>query len=70
MAIKHSVGQHTRKMLATHHSACTASRALFQLLQWNTEFVVQTHLPLGIHICTRSQEDADGLGMASHRKQR
>jgi len=34
------------------------------------EFVVQTHPPLGIHICTRSQEDADGLGMALHRKQR
>ena len=39
--------------------------AAFQLLLWNTYYVVQTYPPLGIYICTRSQEDADGLGMAS-----
>ena len=37
---------------------------LYSSCKIDTEFVVQTHPPLGIHICTRSQEDADGLRVA------
>ena len=50
--------------LPNHHTGFTLLDFEILAAKKNTLLVVQTHPPLGINICTRSQEDVDGLGMA------